>query len=341
MPSGLAPKKVTAEEGVTPVNAEPGTAKASSPSTTKLGGDLADFTLADVVQLIIFSRKTGALTIWQKGQEALLYFDQGQLVHAQCEGGSGEEAAFSVFDVVSGKFEFFTGLTPPERTIFIDGTHFLIEAARRADEAARVSSDDQEESEAFYRPHSEEQKSQPEPPRPKLSIVRNEGGLDFSLDGILPGDGDGADKGVADDLLSALSYSYFEPPSSGAEASSSDKLKSILGGLDEVLSFSMFNRSGNPLFRSAAEHDPAKAKAFFFSDGDGAATALILESAHDIGPLLGCGEFKCAVVHLPPNGRKVLFGHESRLIAAELKPGRPPQELVGMAMAALGKAVIR
>lgn len=341
MPSGLAPRKMTEEEGVKTANAESRNAKAASPSTTKLGGDLADFTLADVVQLIIFSRKTGALTIWQKGQEAFLFFDQGQLVHAQCAGGSGEEAAFSVFDVVSGKFEFFTGMTPPERTIFIDGTHFLIEAARRADEAARVKAEGPEEPENFYKPHAEEPKSQPEPVRPKLSIVRNESGLDFSLDGILPGDDAGAGKGVAEDLLSALSYSYFEQPSASPEVSASDRLKSILGNMDEVLSFSMFNRSGNPLFRSAAEHDPAKAKAFFFSDGDGAAAALILEAAQEIGPLLGCGEFKCAVVHLPPNGRKVLFGHESRLVAAELKPGRPPVELVGMALAALGNAVVR
>ena len=101
----------------------------------ELRGNLREFVLSDIVQLLESSRKTGVLRIQDSG--AALYFEQGRVVHAECCGFEGEEAVYLLFQAAQGEFSFQRETLPGTRTITSGTTHLLLEAARRLDESRR------------------------------------------------------------------------------------------------------------------------------------------------------------------------------------------------------------
>ena len=103
----------------------------------ELRGTLKDFSLADVIQLVAFGQKTGVLEIHWEGGKAALYFENGHVVHAEAPGHTGEEAVFTLFGMAEGEFRFRSGERAPARTITLDPTNLVMEAARRLDEADR------------------------------------------------------------------------------------------------------------------------------------------------------------------------------------------------------------
>ncbi len=103
----------------------------------ELRGTLKDFSLADVIQLVAFGQKTGVLEIHWEGGRAALYFENGHVVHAEAPGHTGEEAVFALFGMAEGEFRFHSGEQAPARTITLDPTNLVMEAARRLDEADR------------------------------------------------------------------------------------------------------------------------------------------------------------------------------------------------------------
>jgi citrate lyase gamma subunit len=108
----------------------------------ELRGNLIDFSLPDIIQLVGFGRKTGALRLDCSEGSAALFFDQGNVVHAECSGSVGEEAVYHLFRVPEGEFRFQTEVLPDQRTIAMDPTNLIMEAARQLDESRR---DDAEE----------------------------------------------------------------------------------------------------------------------------------------------------------------------------------------------------
>ena len=103
----------------------------------ELRGNLKDFSLPDIIQLVAFGRKTGALRVSYNGGGSALYFEAGDVVHAEFPGLSGEQAVYALFRVESGEFSFETGVPTPKRTITMDSTNLVMEAARLLDEANR------------------------------------------------------------------------------------------------------------------------------------------------------------------------------------------------------------
>ncbi len=103
----------------------------------ELRGNLKDFSLPDIIQLVAFGRKTGALRVAYNGGGSALYFETGDVVHAEFPGLSGEKAVYALFRVESGEFSFETGVPTPKRTITMDSTNLVMEAARLLDEANR------------------------------------------------------------------------------------------------------------------------------------------------------------------------------------------------------------
>ncbi len=103
----------------------------------ELRGNLKDFSLPDIIQLVAFGRKTGALRVSHNGGGSALYFETGDVVHAEFPGLSGEKAVYALFRVESGEFSFETGVPTPKRTITMDSTNLVMEAARLLDEANR------------------------------------------------------------------------------------------------------------------------------------------------------------------------------------------------------------
>ncbi len=103
----------------------------------ELRGNLKDFSLPDVIQLVGFGRKTGILRVACQGGGAALYFEEGRVVHAVHPQATGEEAVFQLFRVPAGEFRFQNEVLPEDRTISMDPTNLVMEAARLLDESRR------------------------------------------------------------------------------------------------------------------------------------------------------------------------------------------------------------
>lgn len=108
----------------------------------ELRGNLKDFGLPDIIQLVAFGRKTGVLQVDCGAGEAALYFEDGNVVHADYPGKEGKQAVFSLFHIPDGEFRFQTDVPTPRRTISMDPTNLIMEAARLVDESRRETRGD-------------------------------------------------------------------------------------------------------------------------------------------------------------------------------------------------------
>lgn len=68
---------------------------------------------------------------------ARIYFDRGQVVHAEFGELEGEDAIFTLFADERGAFEFRLGLPSPAKTIAVGTENLVLEAMRRLDEVNR------------------------------------------------------------------------------------------------------------------------------------------------------------------------------------------------------------
>jgi len=103
----------------------------------ELRGNLKDFSLPDIIQLVGFGRKTGVLRVSSQRGDASLFFEEGNVIHAEFPGIRGQEAVFALFRVGHGEFRFQGEVPTPARTIHMDPTNLVMEAARLLDEARR------------------------------------------------------------------------------------------------------------------------------------------------------------------------------------------------------------
>jgi len=97
-------------------------------------GNLRDMAIADLIQHTCQDRKTAQLRVEHSGQQAILYFDKGNVVHASLGDQAGEEVIYAILRWEEGKFDLEGGVMPPERTIKQSWSGLLLEGARRLDE---------------------------------------------------------------------------------------------------------------------------------------------------------------------------------------------------------------
>ncbi|MBI3931807.1 MAG: DUF4388 domain-containing protein [Acidobacteria bacterium] len=97
-------------------------------------GSLAELHLPDIIQLISVSGKTGVFHLTDGGLRGQIFLNDGQIVHAQLEDISGEEAVYALAIWSQGDFKFEPGVATQHRTISKSNTNLLMEAARRLDE---------------------------------------------------------------------------------------------------------------------------------------------------------------------------------------------------------------
>jgi len=97
-------------------------------------GSLAELHHPDIIQLISVSGKTGVFHLADGPLKGQIYLHEGQMVHAQLEEASGEEAVYALAIWSRGDFRFEAGVATQERTITKSNTNLLMEAARRLDE---------------------------------------------------------------------------------------------------------------------------------------------------------------------------------------------------------------
>ena len=96
--------------------------------------------LPDLIQVYTLSRTTGALFIRRSRRSGVVWFDNGDIVHATCGELSGEQAVYEMLSWKAGHFSLDTETRPPERTIDLSWQEVLLEGCRLLDEAGRDSS---------------------------------------------------------------------------------------------------------------------------------------------------------------------------------------------------------
>ncbi len=100
-------------------------------------GTLGLFSLVDLFQLLMAAKRTGRLAVEHPKALARIYFDRGQVVHAEFGELVGEEAVYALFKDERGSFEFRIGLPSPYNSITGSAENLVLEAVRRLDESRR------------------------------------------------------------------------------------------------------------------------------------------------------------------------------------------------------------
>ena len=97
-------------------------------------GNLKDMNLPSLVQIICLEHRRLALVIKRPGEEGRIFFDDGQIIHAQVGSLVGEEAVYRLLGWTSGAFCVSNHVQPPYRTVTVPWNHLLLEGTRRLDE---------------------------------------------------------------------------------------------------------------------------------------------------------------------------------------------------------------
>lgn len=97
-------------------------------------GSLKELPLADIVQLVAVSGKTGMFSLTRAAERGVVYIQNGQITHAKVGDIEGEDAIYSLALWSAGDFQFSPGVESESKTITRSNTNLLMEAARRSDE---------------------------------------------------------------------------------------------------------------------------------------------------------------------------------------------------------------
>lgn len=102
-----------------------------------LQGDLSEFPLTDIIQLVDLSKKTGAVHIrGRRGMEQMegwLYFRDGKIVGADMPGLSSLDACYTFFTFSSGPFVFHDNKVLATPTITLSNEVIIMEGIMRQD----------------------------------------------------------------------------------------------------------------------------------------------------------------------------------------------------------------
>ncbi|MFY9399498.1 MAG: response regulator [Desulfomonilia bacterium] len=97
-------------------------------------GSMTGLQLPDLIQMNCLSQVTTALYVRKDQREGCIFFEDGQITHAEIGAVEGEEALFSILSWSSGSFRFVGGMKAPKVTIRSNWEYLLIEGMRKADE---------------------------------------------------------------------------------------------------------------------------------------------------------------------------------------------------------------
>jgi CheY-like chemotaxis protein len=110
---------------------------------TSLSGSLTHHDLPGVLQMLGQARQTGALHINAGATDAVLFFDAGNIAHAECGSFFGDEAVIHIVKSClhggEGVYKFVYGATTPRTTVLRSATDLMLDAMREYDESAMHS----------------------------------------------------------------------------------------------------------------------------------------------------------------------------------------------------------
>lgn len=119
---------------------------------TSLSGNLTHHDLTGVMQMLGQARQTGALTINAGETDAVLFYDGGEITHAECGALFGDEAVIHILKSCvqcgSGVYKFIYGAASGQRTVLRSATDLMLDAMREYDEKERDGSDELADKEA-------------------------------------------------------------------------------------------------------------------------------------------------------------------------------------------------
>ncbi|GAC1664032.1 MAG: hypothetical protein NVS9B4_19260 [Candidatus Acidiferrum sp.] len=114
-------------------------------SDTSLSGSLSHHDLPSVMQMLGQARQTGALHIDAGQTDAVLFFDGGEVTHAECGSLFGDEAVIHILKSCerggSGVYKFVYGNTSAQHTVLRSATDLMLDAMREFDECGRDMAD--------------------------------------------------------------------------------------------------------------------------------------------------------------------------------------------------------
>ena len=105
-----------------------------SENITGFKGALAGLSLTDVIQLKGHNKYTGAITVGYGDSEGVIYFIDGEIIHAEQGSESGEQAIYEIIKWPGGTFNIHPEMTSNVCTIHYRTDFLLLEALRRLDE---------------------------------------------------------------------------------------------------------------------------------------------------------------------------------------------------------------
>ena len=97
-------------------------------------GAVAGLSLTDVIQLKGHNKYTGCITVNYDGSEGVIYFADGEIIHAVQGADTGEEAIYKIIKWPGGNFNVHPEMTTNVCTIHYRTDFLLLEALRRLDE---------------------------------------------------------------------------------------------------------------------------------------------------------------------------------------------------------------
>jgi hypothetical protein len=105
---------------------------------SNLRGNLESISLTDVIQLLHVNHKIGMLQVNSGKASGVLYFSNGEVIHAETQSAKGEMAAFEILEWVTGHFEFLTTHVQVPATIRRTVPDLLMDSARLQDSRKRL-----------------------------------------------------------------------------------------------------------------------------------------------------------------------------------------------------------
>jgi len=98
-------------------------------------GNLHDMSLPSLVQMICTDRRKAALIIrHRRTEEGVLFFEDGQIVHARMGMLEGEDAAYELLQWTEGTFHLGDQSRIPRHTIDAPWRYLMLEAMKKVDE---------------------------------------------------------------------------------------------------------------------------------------------------------------------------------------------------------------
>jgi len=113
-----------------------------------LEGDLTMMSLASIIQINCEERNQAQLILNHQGSEGQIFFNDGDVIHAEVGNQNGDEAIYELLSWEAGSFHIKMDAEPSARTINIGWSGLLLEGMRRIDESTAGWSPDYEEESA-------------------------------------------------------------------------------------------------------------------------------------------------------------------------------------------------